>query len=351
MKIIYVNARFLTQKITGVQRFAVEISKTLKLSNCEIVWIAPNAILPQNQQLANDLNVHCVGKSSGHYWEQVELVKYLKSVGSPQLINLCNTAPLLYKNQLVTIHDLAFLVYPQWFSLPFRLVYRFLIPQIAKRSKQIVTVSNFSKHEIIRLLKISEQKISVVYNGVTSLYSKELESFGTGKYVLFVGSLDPRKNLLTLIEAIKLIPEDIQLKVLGGMGKSFNQNILNIRGSLNDRIQFLGYVNDEDLAKYYKNALCFVYPSHYEGFGLPPLEAQTYGIPVIVSDIPVFHEVYGDSVMYINQLSHKSIAQGICRIYDMDSKELEELKFRSLENCQKYNWINSGLSFLKVITE
>src|SRR5687768_11068529 len=134
-----VNARFLTQPITGVQRFAIEISKELKKANPQIKFIAPKEIIHHN--LANELNAQLYGKMSGHFWEQLELPAYLKKQHSPLLINLANLAPVTYNNYIATIHDLSFLQFPKSYSRKFYYYYKFLIPKIAGRAKKIITVS------------------------------------------------------------------------------------------------------------------------------------------------------------------------------------------------------------------
>jgi len=149
---IVVNARFLTQKVTGVQRFAVEISKILHNLNDQIVFVTPPGIL--DLDLAKELGAIIIGKNKGTIWEQVDLRNYLTLNQKPLLINFCNTGLLFYNRQIVTIHDMSYKVNPKWFSKKFYLWYNFLIPHIAKRSLKILTVSNSSKNDIIKYLKI-----------------------------------------------------------------------------------------------------------------------------------------------------------------------------------------------------
>ena len=307
-KTIYINARFLTQKTTGVQRFAIEISKILIKLNSDIKFIAPKNII--SNELAIELGVETFGRFTGHLWEQIELPLFLKSKGNPLFINFCNTAPLFYNNQIVTIHDLAFIINPKWFSKKFALVYNFLIPRIANRAKHIITVSNSSKNEISELLNQPLNKISVVYNGITFKKSEEIIQTNNEKYFLTVSSIDPRKNLKKLIEAFTIWNNnDIKLFIVGGTSNNFNDQSWNYDES---KIKFLGYVTDEELNSYYRNAQCFVYPSLYEGFGLPPLEAMAFGTNVIVSDIPSVREVCQENALaYFNPNSIESIIEAL----------------------------------------
>src|SRR3972149_8611226 len=146
---IIVNSRFLTQKITGVQRNAIEISRELRKLYPDITFISPQNIYHRN--IASELNVILFGRLRGHLWEQIDLHRYLNKNNKPLLLNMANTAPISYKNQIVTICDLSFLRHPEWFSKTFYFYYRFLIPKIVKNSLKIVTISKFSKNEIMDL--------------------------------------------------------------------------------------------------------------------------------------------------------------------------------------------------------
>ncbi len=294
-KEVYINARFLTQTTTGVQRFAIEIAKKLHQFNPLIKFIAPGNVI--HPALAKELGVISIGFLKGHLWEQIELPIYLMKMGNPLLINFCNTAPLLYKNKIVSIHDLAFIVNPKWFSKPFAFFYNFLIPKIAKSSKHVITVSNSSKNEIIAHFGIEANKVSVVYNGITfKTFSeeKQVKSLLTSKYFLTVSSFDPRKNVQKLIDAfITWNPKDLKLVVIGGKNNNFSEASI----TAHDSIVALGYVSDQELINYYQHAICFVYPSLYEGFGLPPLEALALGTNVIASEIQSIREVCNESIL------------------------------------------------------
>jgi glycosyltransferase involved in cell wall biosynthesis len=306
----------LTQKITGVQRYAVEISKQIKKLYPEIKLLAPKNII-QND-LANDLEVETYGNLTGHLWEQVELPSYLRKNRRPFLVNLANTAPLQYEKQIVTIHDISFLVNSAWFSRKFYCYYRLLIPALVKRSVRILTVSEFSKRELMSHLHVPEQKIKVIYNGVSDFFresDKVTENNIHGKYILAVASLDPRKNLRRLIAAyMKIKKDNIKLVIVGEQNRVFNQQLgVNLSQTGKDII-WLGRVPDEALAVLYKHARLLVLPSLYEGFGLPPLEAMACGCPVVVSNVASLPEVCGDAAYYINPYDTDSIADGIDKV-------------------------------------
>ena len=173
--LVVVNARFLTQGVTGVQRFAMEICLRLKHLLKDVEFVTPEDVI--QKEAFRELNAKIVGSHHGHLWEQLDLPKYLKSRGKPLLVNLANTAPLFYKNKIVTVHDVAYKVFPQTYPKPFLLYYNLMIPRLLNGSRHVVTVSQFSKEEICRYYQIDNNKVSVVYNAVSEHF-KPLRSTG-----------------------------------------------------------------------------------------------------------------------------------------------------------------------------
>ncbi|OCK52653.1 hypothetical protein BA768_11075 [Chryseobacterium sp. CBo1] len=349
MKIV-INARFLTQSITGVQRFAIEISRYLKKELGEdAVFVSPKNII--HSEIAEELNVKILGINRFHLWEQIDLPLFLLKNKSPLLLNLCNTAPLFYRNNIVTIHDIAFEIFPQAYSKEFLLLYKYLLPSIARSSKKIITVSNFSKSEIIRLYNISVDKIMVVNNAVNkSFCAVQNEELKKEQYFLTVSSLNYRKNLKLVLNAFNILSqtdEEIRLYIVGDInGKSFSRYNLEEFKS-NTKISFLGRLSDVRLMEYYTNTIAFIYPSLYEGFGIPPLEAQKCEAPVIVSDIPCFHEVFYDSVLYTNTENHYELKDKMNLFRDENYRALYIKK--GSQNHIKYSWEKSGSEVLKII--
>ena len=349
-KEIYINARFLTHKITGVERYAIEISKKLKRLIPEINFICPNRTLI-NKELGKELEVYKFGNFKSHLWEQVELPLYLRRKNTPLLINLINTGPIFYKNQLVTIHDLAFLRYPENFNFIFKKYYSFVIPKIAKKSRHIITVSKFSKNEIENLLYISGNKISIVNNAPSNFFSKNYNnSYNKYKdHVLAVSSIDPRKNFDRIIEAFnEIVDDDIPLVIVGNKNKVFSQKQIPPKFLQNNNIHFTGYVTDQELASLYKNAKVFVYTSLYEGFGIPPLEAMASGCPVIVSDIPSLQETCKNAAYYVNPYDANEIRKGIEKIFYDDSLR-NDLIQKGYQNILRFSWDYSAKKIINII--
>jgi glycosyltransferase involved in cell wall biosynthesis len=304
---VYINGRFLTQQITGVQQFAFEISRYLQHSTQEfVVLVPPGVAIPH---ALSHLQFKTVGKNNGYIWEQIELPNYLKKQGSPLLINFCNTAPLLYKNQWVTIHDLAFMHHPEWFSKSFARVYRFLIPRIVKRSKKVFTVSKTIQQQLAKTFRLNVEDIGLLYNGLPhDLLHYSKEEIAKRNIILTVSSINPRKNLRTLIDAfLQSGLTDYELIVVGAKNKVFaGNNFAN-----DERILFTGYINNNELYRLYREAKLFVSLSHDEGFGIPVLEALYCGCPVLLSDIPVYKECFADVALYTSDTNSKEAAVAV----------------------------------------
>lgn len=351
MKKVYINGRFLTQKITGVQRYAEEITKALdseinNRKNYKWVLLLPKNII-RNLNLKN-IEVKKVGYLKGHLWEQIELPFYSKD---GILLNFCGCAPVVKKNQITTIHDAAVCVMPESFSFLFRTWYKIMFYIVGKRAKKIFTVSEFSKREINKYFDIPLEKIEVTYNGIDHIKSiKPDEAIFTkfniekNNYVLAVSSLNPSKNFKLILETAKISPE-INFVIAGGT----NPAVFKEQGfEITPNVKFIGYVNDEELVALYKYASCFVYPSIYEGFGIPPLEAIYFNCSVILSDIEVFKEIYMDNVLYCKIDDCNILKEKILSI--LNNKKIKKSiieKEKVLVN--KYKWDNVLVKLLDII--
>lgn len=346
---LFVNARFLTQHITGVQRYAIEISKQLKFKLRDgVVFLSPENIV--HNEIARNLGVRVIGKNSGHIWEQLDLPVYIKREGSPLLLNLANTAPVFYKNKICVIHDIAYERFPQTFDWKFRLFYKFLIPKILKNSRKIMTVSKFSRNEISQLYGIQSDRIDIVYNSVNTTF-KNIRTENKEKYILAVSSLHYQKNFHSLIEAFDgLGDENIKLFLVGEINKNFtNLNLLE-KIKNNTNIIFIGRVSDKELTRLYSNAICFVFPSFYEGFGIPPLEAQSCGCPVVCSNAASLPEIYGDSVVYFNPYNVEDM-RGKIRMVLNDENLQNELRAKGFENIKRFSWEESAQKIINLVNK
>jgi len=345
---ILINARFLSQPITGVQRYGIEISRAIKNKYSSYRFIAPRNII--NTEVADYLRPEIYSHLSGHFWEQLELP--LKARGN-LIINLCNTGPAFYKNQVVTIHDTAVFAAPSGYSKAFLMWYRYLLPRLCHNSRLIVTVSDFSKFELVKYCGAVSQNIAVVPNGINHIdcikhCPNTLQKFqlGSRPFVLGVGSLHPNKNLGMFIKiADVLADKNIDFVVAGGGNSQvFANNYLG-----NGKVRFLGYVTDGELKSLYQNAACFVFPSLYEGFGIPPLEAMRCGCPVVASNVASLPEVCGDAALFASPDSPDMFIRQVKKVLSSVSLR-NELIERGRLRSNYFTWENSARKLVNALS-
>lgn len=348
LPVVYVNARFLTQAITGVQRYSLEISLALRELVPAIRFVAPHNII--QHEMAEALGVERIGTRSGHAWEQIDLPLFLRRQGSPLLLNLANTAPLLYRNKIATLHDIAFERFPENFSWKFRLAYQLATPLTVRNSLKVLTVSEFSKKEICDRYGTAPGKVVVVPNAVSPAFHPRASEHAE-PYVLAVSSLNRQKNFHGLIDAFSRMERSShKLYIVGSLNRNFADPELLQKIESDSRIKLLGRVTDEELIALYSNASAFAYPSFYEGFGLPPLEAQACGCPVLVADAASLPEVCGDSALYCSPSDTTDIARQIDLLIS-DPDLAQSLREKGHSNTTRYSWEKSATRLLQVIEE
>jgi glycosyltransferase involved in cell wall biosynthesis len=339
-----INGRYLTQKATGVHRYAFELCNKLHDMGIDFHVAVPQEIHPGYKFSFE--TVKC-GLLHTHMWEQISLPRYLKRIGSPLLVSFTGCGPLNYNNQIMTIHDVSHERYPEWFSKNYYRFYHYMMPRIGKKAHAVLTVSEFSKREIVDTLGIDADKIHVVHSNVPfheKPTKEEITDFRrdpqAGRYILAVSSMDPRKNFVRLVEAFNGIKDkSVKLYIIGMSFKAFNTP--DLQKLIGENVHLPGYIPDEKLQMMYQNALLSVYPSLYEGFGLPPLESMTYGCPAVNSDIPALREVSGDAALYVDPYDVEDIRMKIEQLL-VDEPLRKELQLKGLKQITKYSWDKSA---------
>ncbi|MCW4586921.1 glycosyltransferase family 4 protein [Gluconacetobacter entanii] len=350
---IYVNGRFMTQPLSGVQRFALEICHALARVSHAQGRPSPILLIPEGritEEDAPDLPRRTVGKRHGQVWEQFELPLAARS---GILLNLGNTAPLWGRRQIVIIHDAGVFGHPDSYSWKFRLWYRVLHFLLCRTRTRLVTVSEFSRNELARYLHIPAARISVIGEGAEHIVRTQADpailarhDLRPQRFVLAVGNLAPHKNLSRLDALARALSlRGIPLVISG----SVNTTIFNASGTqiLPRPATYVGRVSDGELRALYEAAACFVFPSLYEGFGLPPLEAMACGCPVVAADIPVLHEVCGPAAIYANPADPDAIAQSVVRILDSPAVA-QELRVAGRARADELTWDRAAQSLLQI---
>jgi len=349
----YINGRFLTQSPTGVQRYATELVTALDdlIASGDIDAEQLKFIILTPHNLIRTLNLkhiplRRVGRFSGHLWEQVELPRYARH---GLLINLCNTGPALASHQMITIHDTGFMAMPASYTYAFRTWYRLLLRRLGQTAVAIVTGSEFSRRELIEHLRIPAARIHVIHHGREHIERLAPDDsvitdhhLDRRPFLLTVSSMSPRKNFQTVMRAVeKLEKVDFDVVVAGG---SNPRVFADSGGQLPDYVRTLGYVTDGELKSLYSHAAAFIYPSLYEGFGLPPLEAMACGCPVIVSDIPPHREICGEAALYCDPHDIKDMGEKIVLIMK-DGCLRRRLIESGGKRKQLFGWKEAAISF------
>ncbi|MDW8067965.1 MAG: glycosyltransferase family 1 protein [Anaerolineae bacterium] len=296
-------------------------------------------------------------------WEQLAQGRALQAVGADLVHGPVFVGPLAAPCPVViTVHDLSFLRYPHLFRPANRLYLRLFTRLSVRRARRVIAVSNHAARETVRLLGVAREKLRVVYHGVDPIFRplppEEVAAFRARRglperFVLFVGTLEPRKNLVRLIEAFARAGVDAgaDLVLVGARGWYDEEVFAAVeRWRLSSRVHFPGYVPNDELPLWYNAAWVFAYPSLYEGFGLPILEAQACGTPVLTSSVSALPEAAGNGALMVDPYDPEAIADGLHRLLT-DRMLREELRQRGLEHATRFSWARTAAETVAVYQE
>ncbi len=347
---VVLNGRFLTQVQTGVQRYAAETLRALDGLLAEdaalrdrlgLVLALPTGADALARAQALDLrhvSTVVVPCGQGHVWEQWALLRFARG---DYLVNFNYSGPLLKRRQLVTVHDATVKVQPASFTRSYRWVHNALVAVLGRTAQDVMTVSDFSRDELARCFGLGRNDILVGREGgehavMPADDAAVLQRHGlqSGGFILGVGSVKPSKNYGLLGRAMGLLPNYPWPVAIAG---AKDIGIFNDSSVLPDSFRFLGYVPDAELSALYRHAAWFVFPSSYEGFGLPAVEAMAHGCPVLAARAASIPEVCGDAVLYFDANDPADLALLLQRV--LREPELRQaLAAPAAQRLQRYNW-------------
>ena len=367
MKKIIINTIPLLSSLTGIGRYCYEISK----------YIEKNKIYDATFHYGYNSKELILNNSKKE-------VKYIKSiiVSVPFLKRIIIKLIAIYskafvrtydlywepnfipnrfiksKKMVTSVHDFSFILHKDFHPKERIKYFEENFFKNIYRSDIIITGSKFSKQEILDRLDFKEENVRVIYHGVRHDVFKKTDTIKLDfdlpkKFIFSVGSIEPRKNLIGLLSAYNNLEDEIKQEyklVIAGFKGWENKEIMQIIEKNKEFITYLGYISDEELAAVYNKASCFVYPSFYEGFGLPPLEAMACGTPVVCSNVSSLPEVGGEAVVYCDPYSVKDIKNKIESVL-LDENLQKELSLKGLEQAQKFTWEKSAQEHIKIFNE
>lgn len=357
---ICINGRFLTQASSGVQRFARELLAALdaELDTPEagaaglrwrLLVPAGEVVFPEGLPTYRHIEIARVGKQKGHLWDQL---LPLHCGADDLMINLANGGPIWRGRSLAVLHDAAVYRTPHNFTRSYAIFHRVLGRLLARRSS-LCTVSEFSRTELADVLGVPAARIAVVPNGcdhmkrvTPDLGAAAALGLEPGRYFLSIGSPVPNKNLRTAIEGFsRMRREGERFVVVGSVNASvFGQGVTQAPPG----VVMAGRLPDAQIAGLLRQARALVFPSLYEGFGIPPLEAMLAGCPVLASDIPVVREVCGDAAWYFDPHDADSLASTLQRSIEQPGA-LAALTEAGLQRTAHFTWQRSARCLLQAV--
>ena len=312
MATVLINARAAARReIGGVERWAREMAARLPAIDPERY-----AVVRPSERLAH---------RAGHAWEQGALPLIARRRRASVVFNPANLAPLAWPRNVVSIHDAVALSHPEWYSRPYVAWQRAVLPRIARRALRVITGSEFAKDELVEQLGVPAERVVVVSGGVDDRFRPEAAVKRERPYVLCVATLGARKNLA----ALDAVAEHIDVLVAGS-GRPYLPGAASGAG----RVQYLGYVPDDELPGLYAAAEAFVLPSRHEGYGLTALEAMASGTPVVASDAGALPETVGDAGVIVRD---GDFAGAVERLLG-DEAERARLRAAGLERARAQGW-------------
>ncbi len=355
---VFINGKFTRQHTTGVQRTA---SGLLVALDTQVGALSPDEagewvlLCPPGGEPPplRHIRVRFIGREGGSLmrWEQWLLPRAARG---GLLLNLAGSAPAWHSRQVCMLHDAAVFDRPEAYTLMFRSWYRLLFALLSRTAHSLLTVSEYSKRRLCDHLHVRPERLHVVHNGADHLCEVECDDsvfpyFGIERhrYILAVGSSNPNKNLPRLEQAVRRLHEQcgLRLVLVGGINsRVFAPSAADELGARSD-VMRTGPISDGQLKSLYQNAVALVFPSLYEGFGLPPLEAMSCGCPVLAANAAAIPEVCGDGVAYFDPHSVADIERSVRLLLD-EPERRAVLRAAGFSRVKTFSWAASARAVL-----
>jgi len=366
---IFVDARYIRRGMSGVGIYVYNILKSLAeiLPTQKITALFLKDEVPQDFKVIPNIDwietdVDYENHIKNEIWENTTLVKIAKQKKTDIFFGPAFLIPWVKTpfKKVVTIHDFIADKFPQNYTFLFRHYIRIITRLSSKFADAIIAVSENTKKACTEIVKVHPNKIKVIYEAPSPIFKPLTQEEKLGfpinlptPFILFVGNLEPRKNLITLVKGFEIAIEKYNiphhLVIIGKIHKNSREIIAYLRKSkiLSQRIHIIPYVEMEKIVFYYNSAEMFIFPSKYEGFGLPPLEAMACGLPVISSNIDVEKEILGDSAAFFDVGDAEQLAALMVKIY-RDEEFRNNLKERGLNHSKSFSWETSASKIFKL---
>jgi glycosyltransferase involved in cell wall biosynthesis len=353
---IFINGRFLTQNTTGVQRYSREvvaaIDRLLERGDClpmlrEVEW---SLLAPRGAECdlkLRRIRFREIGPGGGHLWEQLQLARHS---ASGRLLSPAGSGPIRHPRQIVVIHDAGIYNAPAGYARSYRVAHK-LMDALLARSARIATVSHFSRMELASCLGIPSEEILLAPNGTDHFKSVGPDpaivdrlKLQTGKYFVTLGLSTANKNIPLAIEAYRLLDrQDTKLVVVGqGSSRVFGRQ--NLEAS--EGVMFTGRLTDEEVTGLLRSATALLFPSRYEGFGIPSLEAMLQGCPVIASTAAGIREVCGGAALHFHPDDAMTLRDLMRRVLD-EPEVAAEMRAKGRSRPDVYRWDTAAAALMQ----
>ena len=350
----------LAEPLTGVGHYTLELARALarNFPRDEFELVSQKPFNPaaigeiQHESIPNLRLTEAKSSTLRGHWWSVGLPMYARRAGFDLFHGTNFEVPLWKRRRTVlTIHDLSTMLYPETHRASAVRRARVRLPLAAKIADAIITPTEAVRHEVCARLKVKPGKITAIHEAPRRTFGPMTKEETVAirqrlrvedDFLLFVGTLEPRKNLLTTLKAFEEVSDRTsagpQLVIAGGEGWLIDETLSFINSvSLKDRILLTGYLHDEDLRALYSSCRAFVYPSLYEGFGLPPLEAMACGAPVIASRISALQETLGDAAILVEPLDVQTLSRTINEVLK-DERRRAAMREAGIKHAKKFSW-------------